>query len=433
MRKMKRLVSVVLAGAVAFTLVACSGSSPKSSGQESSATAQGTKAEEANAPKAEEEGSKDTEAKASEDGPIIIGFLGWSSGADAMYGLVPQHLLETYFKKVNAEGGWLGREIDFRTYDISGLDGDFSEAVNAANKLIQSGAVAILGPSNSTQGAAVAELCNRAGVLHIPSSASQLATVDDAGNVRPYTYRSGPVNTDQVSTMAAYTYYELDNPKVAVLYETTQVDTVDMAKAFKDTFAGYGGEIVAEATYQINDVEFRAQLTSLAQSDPAYIFMPVMGYKEAGYVAKQLSELGLGHIKLIGNYVYDTEDLLTLAGAELEGCIFATDGDIDAPRFAEIKEEYEEYRQATGMSLHMPGLKAFNEAKILEYAVLTSGSTDPEEMCKALNETTGFEMITSPNKGYDPDTHNLLGLEFTIKSVKDGKFEIIGSYAIPTE
>ena len=42
-------------------------------------------------------------------------------------------------------------------------------------------------------------------------------------------------------------------------------------------------------------------------------------------------------------------------------------------------------------------------------------------------------MITSPNKGYDPDTHNLLGLEFTIKSVKDGKFEIIGSYAIPTE
>ena len=86
MRKMKRLVSVVLAGAVAFTLVACSGSSPKSSGQESSATAQGTKTEEANASKAEEEGPKDTEAKASEDGPIIIGFLGWSSGADAMYG-----------------------------------------------------------------------------------------------------------------------------------------------------------------------------------------------------------------------------------------------------------------------------------------------------------------------------------------------------------
>ena len=37
-------------------------------------------------------------------------------------------------------------------------------------------------------------------------------------------------------------------------------------QAFKDTYTGLGGEIVAEATYQINDVEFRAQLTSLAQS-----------------------------------------------------------------------------------------------------------------------------------------------------------------------
>lgn len=47
-------------------------------------------------------------------------------------------------------------------------------------------------------------------------------------------------------------------------------------------------------------------------------------------------------------------------------------------------------------------------------------------MRKALDESDGFEMITGPNKGYDPATHNLLGLEFTIKTVKDGKFEKIG-------
>lgn len=421
MKKTKKILSMVLACSMVLGLSACSG---KTENPPAATTAAAT-----TAAAAEAKTEAATEAAPAEEGPIVVGFLGWSSGADAMYGLVPQHLHETFFKKVNAEGGWLGREIDLRTYDISGLDGDFSEAVNAANKLIQSGAVAILGPSNSTQGAAVAELCNRAGVLHIPSSASQLVTVDDAGQVRPFTFRSGPVNTDQVSTMADYTYHKLNNPKVAILYETTQVDTVDMARAFKDTYTELGGEIVAEATYQINDVEFRAQLTSLAQSNPQYLFMPVMGYKEAGYVAKQLSELGLSDIKLIGNYVYDTEDLLTLAGPELEGCIFATDGDIDDPRFDEIKEEYEEYRQATGMSLHMPGLKAFNEAKILEYAILTSGSTNPDEMRKALDESTGFEMITGPNTGYDPQTHNLQGLEFTIKTVKDGKFEKLEKYA----
>ena len=59
------------------------------------------------------------------------------------------------------------------------------------------------------------------------------------------------------------------------------------------------------------------------------------------------------------------------------------------------------------MSLHMPGLKDFNEAKILEYAVLTSGSTNPDEMRKALDESDGFEMITGPNKGYDPATQDV--------------------------
>lgn len=54
--------------------------------------------------------------------------------------------------------------------------------------------------------------------------------------------------------MADYTYHELNNPKVAILYETTQVDTVDMANAFKDTYTSLGGEIVAEATYQIRPV-----------------------------------------------------------------------------------------------------------------------------------------------------------------------------------
>ena len=423
MRKVKMAVAAMMACALIVGLTACSGG-----GKVAETTAETVQTEGKEEKTVADEEQKKTSSD--DNGPIVVGFLGWSSGADAMYGLVPQHLLETYFKKVNAEGGWLGREIDFRTYDISGLDGDFSEAVNAANKLIQSGATAILGPSNSTQGAAVAELCNRAGVLHIPSSASQLVTVDDAGQVRPYTFRSGPVNTDQVSTMADYTYNELGNPKVAVLYETTQIDTVDMAKAFKETYTGLGGEIVAEATYQINDVEFRAQLTSLAQSNPEYIFMPVMGYKEAGYAAKQLAELGLSDIKLIGNYVYDTDDLMSLAGPELEGCYFATDGDINEDRFAEIREEYEEYKQATGMSLHMPGLKAFNEAKILECAILTSGSTNPDDMRKALEDTEGFEMITGSNKGYDNETHNLQGLEFTIKTIKDGKFETLGKYAM---
>ncbi len=123
----KRLLSLFAAGGMVLSLVACGGSDT------APATTAAVQTQEA-APE-----SKKDEAPAENPGdsndPIIIGFMGWSSGPDAMYGLVPQYLLEYYFKNVNANGGWLGRQIDFRTYDISGLDGDFSEAVNVANRL----------------------------------------------------------------------------------------------------------------------------------------------------------------------------------------------------------------------------------------------------------------------------------------------------------
>lgn len=367
-----------------------------------------------------------------EENPIVIGFMGWSSGPDAMYGLVPQYLHEYYFKNVNAAGGWLGRPIDFRTYDISGLDGDFSEAVNVANKLIQANADIIMGPSNSTQGTAVAELCNAAGVLHIPSSPAQKVTVADDGSVRPWTYRSGAVLTDTIKALAAYTYFELGAPKVGVLYETTQVDTVDMYETFVEAYKAYGGEITGVATYQINDIEFRAQLTTLAQDNPEYIFMPVMGYKEAGFAAKQIQELGID-AKLLGSGIFNNPDLVAQAGTDLDGCIFLTEAFIDADRFAEIRDWYNEYYSYSGMSLHVDGLIAFNEAKIAEYAVNTAGSTDPAAMKAALDEATDLELVTTHVKGYDPDTHNLVGIEFAVVTCENGQFKLLGTYATPAE
>lgn len=420
---MKKVLAIILAAILVLSLVACSTAGAGTTAKEE------PKQEE---PKKEENALQEAVsevAETKEDGPIVIGFLGWSSGADAMYGLVPQFLMEHYFKEVNANGGWLGRQIDFRAYDISGLDGDFSEAVNAANKLIQSGADIIMGPSNSTQGAAVAELCNAAGVLHIPSGSSQSVTVDDNGNVRPYTYRSGSVNRNGIAALATFAYKELGAPKVACLYETTQVDTVDMEDEFVTVYEKLGGTITDVATYTINDIEFRAQLTKLAEGNPDYIFMPVMGYKEAGFAALQLKELGYENIKLLGSYVFDTVDLIDQAGSALDGCYFATDGDLDDPRFDDIRASYEEYHASSGMAIHMPGLKAFNEVKIAEYAVNTAGSTDADAMKKALDEATYIDLITTSCKGFDPATHNINGIEFTIKTCENGAFKTVGKYS----
>ncbi len=428
---MKKVVSLVCASAMILSLTACFGGSGSTSDTAAPAAPAQTETKTDVAAPAESKEEQAEAPKDDSDDPIIIGFMGWSSGPDAMYGLVPQYLHEYYFKNVNANGGWLGRPIDFRTYDISGLDGDFSEAVNVANKLIQAGADIIMGPSNSTQGKAVAELCNNAGVLHIPSSPAQAVTVDDNGAVREYTYRSGATLSDKMNTFANYMYHECGAPRIAILYETTQVDCVDMYQTFHDVYTSLGGEITGVSTYQINDIEFRAQITSLAEANPDYIFMPAMAYKELGFAAMQIKELGFDGIKLLGTNVLDNQDVIDQAGAALEGSMFLTEGDVNDERFAEIREWYDEIYGINGMALHIDGLIAMNEAKIAEYAVTTAGSTDVEAMKKALDEMTDLELVTTHIDGYDPETHNLKGIGFTIKKFENGAYVSQGTYSAP--
>ena len=76
---MKKIVAFLLTFVMLFTMVACSSASgsnpttvPKTSGDASGAISEGSDGKE----------------------PIIVGFLGWSSGPDALYGLVPQYLME---------------------------------------------------------------------------------------------------------------------------------------------------------------------------------------------------------------------------------------------------------------------------------------------------------------------------------------------------
>lgn len=100
MRKMKKILSVALACVLTLGLGACSGSSGggTTSGAANSAAPAATEAGSSADSAGTTAAAAETKAENS-DGPIIVGFLGWSSGADAMYGLVPQHLLETYFKR----------------------------------------------------------------------------------------------------------------------------------------------------------------------------------------------------------------------------------------------------------------------------------------------------------------------------------------------
>lgn len=362
--------------------------------------------------------------------PIKVGFEGWCAGADAYFGVVAQTVLEDYIAQVNAEGGWLGRPVELVGYDYSK---DFSECVNVTNKLIsQDKVVAIIGPDGDPFAIPTAPLAENAKVPMIAHGVTtpQATLKEDGVTVTPYMFRTSPLGTEGAKALARYIYDELGVRRVATLTEKTNIQCVALTDEFREYFTSLGGEIVREEGYEVLATEFRAQLTNIAQADPEFIFMPAAAHKEVGNTAKQLSELGYADkIKLLG---YDAcmmfPELLENAGKELEGAYLFSGADMSDPRFDQVKAEYNEKHAGLNMELHVWALYALDAIKVLENAILTTGSTDGEVLREAIENTKGLEVTTGEFTN-DPATHAPAGQEFNIYTIQDSGFVKVGTYS----
>src|SRR5665647_1298711 len=97
-----------------------------------------------------------------DSGKILIGGLAPLTGEIAVYGNSVKNAATMAFDEINAAGGVLGKQIDYKVYDEKG---DSSEAINAYNKLVDEKMVALLGDVTSKPSIAVAELAAKDGIL----------------------------------------------------------------------------------------------------------------------------------------------------------------------------------------------------------------------------------------------------------------------------
>lgn len=359
---------------------------------------------------------------------IKIGFEGWSSGADAYMGQVAMAVLQDYIDDVNENGGWLGRKVELVSYDISK---DFSESINATNRLInQDKVVAIIGPDGSPFAIPLGDIAEEAQVPILPYGSTWAVTMNDDETVKPYIFRACPVDSDSATVMAKYAYNEMGVRRIATLIETTNAYCVGMGEAFTKEFTALGGSIVAQESYPVEEIEFRAQLTKLANSKPEYIFMPAAAYKEVGNAAKQLNELGFAKdIKIMGTDGWYIPELMGVAGKELEGAHLIIGADMSDPQFADTIEGYNEKHGDLGMELHIYALYALNALQFIESAILSTESTEGPVLRDALENITNLSVSTGGNWTMDPETHNPKGSEFSIVKITDSEFKTIEKYS----
>ncbi len=345
---------------------------------------------------------------------VKIGLNYELSGPVSTYGTSLVNGIEFAVKEINAKGGVLGKQIELIKVDNKSLG---EEAANVSSRLAtRDKVVAILGPATSGNVKAALPPAeeNKVPLISASSTADDV-TVDSNGKVREYVFKTCFSDSFQGVTMANFAAKELGHLKTAILRDNTSDYSLGLTKAYKETYAGLGGKIVAEEAYQAKDTDFKTLLTTIKASNPDVLFVPGY-YEEVGLIIKQARELGL-NVPVLGADGFDSPKLLEIAGADnLNGTYYSnhyTSSDT-SPDVVAFRKAFNAEFKSDPDAFNALG---YDMAYMVMDALERAGEVDREKLKTALAETKNFDGITG-NLTID-SFHNPIKA-VTILEVKDG-------------
>ena len=353
---------------------------------------------------------------------IKVGWIGSLTGDQAVWGTCEFNTVQMLVDEANANGGWLGKQIELIGYDTKG---DSLEAVNAVKRLVgQDKVVAIIGPNASGQTIAISQVLEKVGVPDIATVATNpKVTVDENGNTKPYNCRVCFIDPYQGAVAAGYAYEILGLKKAAILYDVADEYSQGLTEFFEKTFVELGGEIVAKEAFKFGDVDFRPQLSSIKEKDPEIIFMPYF-FKEVALSSTQARELGINAV-LMGGDGWTSEQLLEMAGDSVQGSYVVNHLDFEDPDVQDFKNAYmAKYNSAVELN----GYLAYDAFKLLEESVNKAGVADSKKIKDAM-ETAEVQGITGKIK-INAQTHNPEGKEAAILKIDQNKYVFQMKYSV---
>ena len=213
----------------------------------------------------------------------------------ATFGRMLRNGSEMVFDRLNAQGGLVGRHLEWTIYN-SGCQ--FEMARQATQQAIADGFRFIIGPicSEAAIGAALAAESEKA-LLITPTATHPLVTVNEAGQTRPTIFRASYATPFQGQAAARFARDTLEANKAALLFDPLDDYASRLADAFAKQFTRQGGQVVYRATYALSEIDFTTSLQTIYDAGAQIIYLPAPA-SMVNQVAHQLHELGLANSSL---------------------------------------------------------------------------------------------------------------------------------------
>lgn len=356
-----------------------------------------------------------------ESDEIIIGALGPLTGNVAIYGIASTNGTKIAIDEINEAGGILGKQVKLILEDEKG---DAQEAMNVYNKLVEDGAVAIIGDITSGPTLAIADLANRDNMLLITPTGTQL----DITEGRPSVFRVAFTDPFQGRVLAQYAKDTLGASTAGILANTSNDYSQGVKEAFIAEAENLGLEIVANESYGAADKDFRVQLTTIASQNPDVLLIPDY-YETIALIAPQAREVGI-ESQFIGPDGWDgitaqlttglsDEGLTAEALQSVEGAIFTNHYSLDDPN-ENIQNFIAKYNELHGENPASFSALGYDAAYMVKQAIEEAGSTDSDAIIDAM-KNINYEGLTGSIK-FDENNNPVKAISMI--EVNEGEYKL---------
>lgn len=356
--------------------------------------------------------------KSKESDTIKIGGLAPLTGDVAQYGEAVYNAVKIAVDEINEAGGILGKQIEYINYDEKG---DPTEALNAYNRLVEEGIVALLGDVTSNPTKTVAQKAVEDNMPMITPSGTEESITQVGENV----FRTCFIDPYQGELMANYAKDKLNAQTAAILFDTDDPYSKGIADAFEVAAKDLGITVTNKEGYASKSTDFNSQLTKIKDSNPDVLMVPVY-YNDVALIAGQAKANGI-QSKLLGADGWDgVLEVIDKSNVDaLSNAYFCSQYSASSPDPA-MQAFLNKYKELYNKEANMFSVLGYDTMYILADAIERAGSTDSDKIIQALKETNyaGLTGTTTFDENRNPVR------QAVITSFEGNSYKVVENYSM---
>lgn len=304
---------------------------------------------------------------------VLIGSVAPTTGSDAHMGKDNENGVRLAVEEINAKGLTIGgKKVKLQL--MAEDDGaDPRQATNAATKLVDAHAAAVIGHLNSGTTIPASRIYANAGIPQLSPSATNPKYTQQ--NFKT-TFRLVANDAKLGGTLGQYAVKTMGGKTFAIIDDRTAYGQ-GVADQFAKSVKAAGGNIVATQYTNNKATDFNAILTSIKARKPDIIFFGGMD-AVGGPMLRQMRQLGID-AKFMGGDGICTGSLPGLAGTAIgnDQVICAEAGGVPEERRKAIDDFRAKYKKRFGIDIVYTAAYAYDATYTAVDAMKRAGSSDP--------------------------------------------------------